>query len=268
MSSVALEQKSPMKVALTLKNALIVAAIYAVVFITMGKLSGVSYDAVADTADNFLRFAVIPLAVGAVYLTAVSLWAGWWKSLWKDKYKLSGHNWIMIIPVLLVITPVISLLFSNLSQKGAGFIGILVLGAILVGYCEELLFRGMVLQGARNSGYSEIKVMLITMAAFGLFHAPNIINGQALVPTLRQVVFAALFGGVYYVVFRKTGLLVTTMVLHGLWDFSSFVMGAAGATTPNPLVAILNLLTQIVILVVFLASIRFVQVKPAQSATV
>ena len=66
------------------------------------------------------------------------------------------------------------------------------------------LARGLLVQGARGSGLSEVKVFLIVMLVFGCIHGLNIINGQALVSTIQQIIFAGLLGGVLYTIFRKT----------------------------------------------------------------
>lgn len=62
--------------------------------------------------------------------------------------------------------------------------------------------------------------MLVTMVVFGLSHGINVLNGQSAGRSAIQVLFTALLGGGYYIVFRTTGLLVVPMLLHTIWDFS------------------------------------------------
>jgi membrane protease YdiL (CAAX protease family) len=107
------------------------------------------------------------------------------------------------------------------------FIGVALIATAFVGYSEELLTRGLLVQGARASGFTEIKVFLISMVVFGFLHGLNIINGQDIVTTIQQVIFTALAGGVYYTMFRKSGFLVVPMILHGLWDFSLLTQGVS-----------------------------------------
>ena len=72
------------------------------------------------------------------------------------------------------------------------------------------------------------------MVVFGCLHGLNIINGQALIPTIQQVILAGLTGGVFYTIYRKTGLLVVPMILHALMDFSILTIG----TVQNPIMTL------------------------------
>lgn len=65
------------------------------------------------------------------------------------------------------------------------------------------------------------------MVGFGLIHGLNFFNGQDIVTTIQQVIFAALAGGVYYTIFRKSGFLVVPMIIHWLWDFSLLTQGVS-----------------------------------------
>ena len=62
---------------------------------------------------------------------------------------------------------------------------------------------------------------------FGLLHGANIVLGQDVGPTLHQIVFAFVFGSVLYAARRSTGTLLVPIVLHALWDLTSF-MGSDG----------------------------------------
>lgn len=63
---------------------------------------------------------------------------------------------------------------------------------------------------------------------FGLFHGLNILTGQGVGQTIRQVVVAFVLGGGLYLVRRVSGRLVVAMVIHGLWDFSTFISAGRG----------------------------------------
>lgn len=71
-------------------------------------------------------------------------------------------------------------------------------------------------------------------------HGFNILTGQSVGTTIQQVVFAFIFGSGLYLVRRVSGLLVVGMVIHGLWDFSSFMGAGRGEDTggiPNTIAA-------------------------------
>ena len=62
-------------VAPPLARALAVAALYAVVFMAAGLLSGVDYDQVSETTSNVVGFVIIPLGLGI--LATLGLTASW-----------------------------------------------------------------------------------------------------------------------------------------------------------------------------------------------
>ena len=66
-------------------------------------------------------------------------------------------------------------------------------------------------------------VWVFSGAIFGLLHVPNALFGQSVGATAPQVVFAFAVGLTYYVTRRISGTLIVTMVLHALWDFSTFI---------------------------------------------
>ena len=72
----------------------------------------------------------------------------------------------------------------------------------MVGFNEEIVFRGLSLVAFRGAGYKEVYVWLATSVLFGLLHGANVVLGQALAPTLTQIGFAFVLGSVFYVVRR------------------------------------------------------------------
>ena len=94
----------------------------------------------------------------------------------------------------------------------------------LVGFCEELVYRGLLVVSFRST-LAEPMVWLWSSVAFGLLHSINVLLGQALGATLVQVIVTAIIGSAFYISRRATGLLVVPMVLHLVWDYSAFTQG-------------------------------------------
>ena len=65
-------------------------------------------------------------------------------------------------------------------------------------------------------------MLLVSAAAFGLFHLPNALAGQALDATLGQVFYAFVMGCALYISMRLAGSILLPVALHALWDFSVF----------------------------------------------
>ncbi len=252
-----------------LRNGLLVALLYVAFFSVALKLSGVGYENITDSPDNVLKAVVIPMVFGALLLTVFAKWSGWWKDLWHDKYKIKGHSWMNLFAIIMAIGIVSNLASAKLGSSAGQMISYIFIGTALVGYNEELLFRGIVLRGARGSGLSELRVMLVVALSFGVFHGANFFLGQEIGPTIQQVAFATLTGAIFYLIFRKSGLLIVPMLLHGLWDFSVFIREANIGSDPK-LAAIFTAISVVglylpVILLLF--SLRLVNVKKSNNKT-
>lgn len=206
----------------TLLNALLIAVVYVIILAGLNKLSGVPYTEIIKSSTNMLYGVLIPVFLSSIILTIISLWSGWWKDLWRDKYQIKGHNWMYVFLILSIIAVIANFLGNSIGSLDESFIFCTFIATAFVGYSEELLTRGILVRGARGSGLTEIKVFLVVMFVFGCLHGINIIAGQAIIPTLIQMIYAGLMGGVYYVIFRKNGFLVIPMILHWMFNFSSF----------------------------------------------
>jgi|GEM_PF-686545 len=229
-----LTQSSQYRLKPTLLNALIIVLVYIVILIIIQKFSGVPYTDVAKSSENMLHGILIPLAIASLVLTIIALWSGWWKDVWRDKYKIKEHAWMHIF-LILVILGIIGNFFNGNISVDTSFIVYTFIATAIAGYSEELLTRGLLVRGARGSGFTEVKVFLIVMLVFGFLHGVNIINGQCIISTIQQIFFASLTGGVYYTIFRKSGFLVVPMILHALWDFSIFSHGNTAIISFKPI---------------------------------
>lgn len=209
----------------SLFNALIVVVIYAVFLVMIESWIGVPYTEFSKSTMNMLYGVLIPIALGSVFLTIFALWSGWWNDIWRDKYHIKDHGWMHIFLVLFIVAISMNFLVGHISSLSINYILVTLIATILVGYSEELLTRGLLICGARASGYSEVKVFYIVMIVFGFIHGINFINGQPLGLTIQQMIMAGLLGGVFYTIYRKSGYLIVPMIVHALWDFSLFTQG-------------------------------------------
>ncbi len=232
----------------TLINALIIVIVYILFLTSLQKLFGVPYYDMAKSSVNMLYGVLIPVAIGSLVLTIIALWSGWWKDLWRDKYHIKDHAWMHIFLIILIMQIMANFIMGNIASLDIQFIIYAFVGTAFVGYSEELLARGLLVRGARGSGFSEVKVFLIVMLVFGCIHGVNIINGQSVMNTLEQIVIAGLTGGVLYTIFRKSGFLVVPMALHGLYDFSIFTQGTTHVNVAINFVSITLVATGLMLL--------------------
>lgn len=211
----------------TFGRGLAVAVLYAVVFLAGGLISGVDYDEITQTASNVFGFVVVPVGLGILATLALTWRWGWWRPLFTETRRLEHPRWARLIPVAIVLYVVVALAFAPWGDWSAGLVALILAATLMVGFGEEIVFRGYLLVGARGR-YSELGAWFVTSGLFGLFHGLNIFTGQSVGATIQQVVFAFLIGSSFYLVRRVTGLLVAGMVLHGLWDFTTFISSGRG----------------------------------------
>ena len=100
-----------------------------------------------------------------------------------------------------------------------------VVSMALVGFAEELIFRGFLFKAMLKDGNVKTAV-IVSSVTFGLGHIMNLFTGHELVETLIQVVFAVAFGFVVTMAFYKSGSLLPCILSHSLTDvFSLFSAG-------------------------------------------
>ena len=193
---------------------------YATVVFSVQRLTGVPYDQLGDSGSNLFFGAGLSLIVAAVLLAITTTLLGWWRPALFERQR--SVRWPIIAPILLAVAMLLNLVSTDWnSYDGAFFAASLVL--LLVGFTEELTTRGLLLTALR-SRLHEGWVWFVTTALFAGMHLLNAVTGQAIGPTIRQVLFAFVAGTVLYILRRTTGTLVWAMVLHGLWDFSTFAL--------------------------------------------
>ena len=235
---------------------------YMLLFLGLEAIMGVDYDTIGTTTDSIVKGIVVPLVVGSIVLIIVTTWLGWWRPVLRELPEGPPRppRWLLAVPILVFIAVLLGIDYGNLGNMGGAMIAWLALGTALVGFSEEITYRGLALVGFRGR-YSEVKVWFFTSLLFGLLHGVNLILGQGAVLTVRQVIFAFVLGSVFYAIRRISGTIVVVMVLHALWDFGTFThvagktAGAAAAkvdiaTAGAGLLQSLLVLTAVILVIV------------------
>lgn len=197
---------------------------------------GLDYDDVGSTTGSVVEGIVVPVAIGALFLAAVTSFLGWWQpALHED---LRAPRWLWAVPVLMVLPGVGFVLGgADAAERSAGFLVALAVGCALVGFSEEMLTRGTGLVGLRG-GFGEPLSWFFSCLLFGLIHALNAVFGQSVGSTVQQILFAFLAGSVLYVTRRVSGTLVACMVLHAWIDFTTFAFSDAAIDARSPFAAL------------------------------
>lgn len=202
-------------------------------------LLGLDYDDVGATTSSVVEGIVVPVAIGAVFLAAVTSFLGWWgPAIHED---LRAPTWLWAVPALMFLPGLGFVLGgSGEADRSVGFLAALGLGCLLVGFSEEMLTRGTGLVGLRG-GFGEAASWFFSCLLFGLIHALNAAFGQSLGSTLQQIFFAFLAGSVLYITRRVSGTLVACMLLHAWIDFTTFAFSDAAIDAESPFAALASL---------------------------
>jgi len=214
------------------------------------------------TTDSVIGGLWVTVGVGSLIgLIAVAV-LGWWRPVFSEDKRLP--RWIWLFPVVMLIAILAGTSYGNLSDKGASYTLMLLIGCLFIGVSEELMFRGIGVTAFRRAGFSEGRVALWTCVLFGLAHATNLFSEG--ISALTQVLVTAVAGYFFYLIRRVSGMLIASMVIHGLWDFGLFTNTLS---TPPGLGVVAFILTDIVLAIVAVITIRKVFPRhPTSSAAV
>ncbi len=145
----------------------------------------------------------------------------------EDKYGLSGwpSDWkpyLYFIPMWIIAT---GNLWGGIRMNYSGTAQVYaMLSMALVGYAEELIFRGLLFK-ALLKGNGPKYAVIITALTFGIGHIVNLLSGQTTIETMIQIPFAISWGFVFTMVFHKSGSLLPGIAAHAMVDvFSTFAV--------------------------------------------
>lgn len=135
-------------------------------------------------------------------------------------------NWsqmIWLAPLYLVLAAMIAklasaLIVSDLNVVQPAFIGLIALTTFLVGFSEELGFRGILLRAAMTR-FSAPKAMLVSALGFSLLHAVNVFGGLVPAALAGQLILTFVLGLLLAPVALRVGALWPLIIWHFLWDF-------------------------------------------------
>lgn len=202
---------------------IVMCVVYAAILVGLQKASGVPYPEIAKSADNLRKGVVIPVAIATVLLVVFAAATG--RLLPAFSADRVDALWLWAIPIVFAL--MIALQFSrarwDLFDRRA--IVFMVVGTVLVGFSEELLVRGVLLEVLQESGLDLRWIAIVTSVVFGLLHGLNIVNGQAIGTTVVQVLLTTLIGLGLFAALMVSGTLWLPIALHFLMDFAVISRG-------------------------------------------
>ena len=239
--------------------ALVVA--YLVVLRGAGLLFGVDVegDSPMPTAEAALRNFVLPIGCSGLFGAAVVTWLGWWPEVLRDRRPV--RLWVRFVPVFMLVVALVSVNYGHLADQTAALVLALAGVGIVVGFSEELWFRGIGVTVFRRSGFPEGRVALWSSLIFGAVHLSNAFGeGPA---AIAQALVVSTSGYFFYLCLRVGGVIFLPMLVHGLWDFS-LLSSEVGADPQAWVGTGLPILAQVVLIVVLLRRRHRIEREPTE----
>ncbi|PYF06726.1 hypothetical protein C8J30_1248 [Rhodobacter viridis] len=170
------------------------------------------------------------LGAASLFLVAVLWRFGWARAVglrhWPAQSSLKiVWPWLLFVALLLLAA-----LAKGLPPGPV--LAFLALNTALVGFSEEVMLRGIVAQGV----YTRLgfwPAVLGSTALFGAMHLLNVSLTGDMMGAVAQATAACLSGLFLMAVRLRTGSLWTGIVLHGLWDFATFLVAYGAAPAPG-----------------------------------
>ena len=175
----------------------------------------ISLDSLVQRGIGWQFVAAIAILLGAIALFR-----------WRDIGFTAPHDLLRILwfpGLYLVVFAALIVLFGLPPARVAGLVFV---NTMMVGFSEEVMFRGVLLRASleRMSMWAAIG---LNMALFGGVHAFNgFITGDFGAAALQSLA-AAMSGLVFIAIVLRTGSIWPAIVYHGLWDCALFLIGLA-----------------------------------------
>ncbi len=137
-----------------------------------------------------------------------------------DRWPRDSRQYMWFLPMWFIVT---GNLWGGIQMNYHGMecvYGVIVMA--LIGFVEELLFRGFLFKALiREDGVR--KAVIISSLTFGIGHIANLLTGQVAFDTVLQVFFAIAVGFLFTMVCLKSGSMFPCIIAHSLIDvFSQF----------------------------------------------
>ncbi|TDP91515.1 CAAX prenyl protease-like protein [Leucobacter luti] len=204
---------------------------YYVLYQAGGLLVGPIVPGITDPALKVLVVTGLPILIGCALLIAFALSLGWLRELFA-RQPIHGAWWMWVAVAVVVVFNVLRFATIDYHTAGSSLVLAWLATGLLIGFAEEVLTRGFVVNLMRRAGYREISVALVSAALFAVMHAGNVLDGQGINTTLFQVGYTFAFGLCMYLALRVTGNLIWPILLHATTDPSIFLQSeypAAGS---------------------------------------
>ncbi len=178
----------------------------------------------ADPATVFWGTTASILAGGLLVL-AFAATVGWVREIF-GRQPIGGSWWMWIAPIVILAFNAIRYASIDYTVFTVGTILMTLFMGLVVGFTEELLTRGVVVNVMRKHGYGEWMVMFVSSLSFALLHSGYFYTSGVLVG-IYEVLYTFFFGVLMYLTLRVTGNIIWPILVHASTDPSVFLQAGA-----------------------------------------
>jgi uncharacterized protein len=206
-------------------------------FVAVMELLVVLLYLVAGTVAHFAHLSNLGLyGIAQVGLTIVAgsflAAMGWWRVVGFRQPQDWSDLRYFIVPLL----PLVINLIPGVELTSLRHLGVVLAITLMVGFVEEVFFRGLMLNALKARGLWRAAV--ITALLFGLTHALNVLAGKSLFDDIAQVFYATAIGFAFAALVLKKGILWPLVIAHFLTDFANLIQRPGFSYPPGWTVAI------------------------------
>lgn len=195
--------------------------VYFAIYLGAGQLAGVirgeSDGELLDSLTNVFFSITFALIVGAILLTALTAYMGWNQEIY-GRQPVYRSWWMWLGPLIAAVPIVLRVLDIDWGGPALSVVLLVLATGLMIGYVEELLFRGIAVKMLRASGQREFSVAVLSSLLFALSHSVNVLQGQELSTVGSTVVYTFAFGALMYLTMRSFRFIIAAMIMHGLTD--------------------------------------------------
>lgn len=206
--------------------ALVVVAIWAAITLVVPTLQLEGKTSLQELITKNMAWGV---AGAAAFLVTAVLLAGWRDTGFRAP---SPHGWWKLLWLPALYLAALGVLGLTTGRLGIGAVTMVLINTAMVGFSEELAFRGVLWGGARKA-LPFWGAFLLVSVAFGSVHVFNAMLTGELAAAGVQALNAFMSGAAYLAIRIRTRSIIPIMVIHALWDFVVFLAGS-GAVPSEP----------------------------------
>ncbi len=221
-------------------------------------IKGIGYE--SPKIINTLWWVEIILTLWTIFL-AVKFFS--WKEIGFVKLDKKQIWWFvpsLVIVFAMLIAGAYAFFTGNLSNSQLQQIGLIGFTTLLVGFSEELMYRGIVFSTFLKT-HSKTKTILISAVAFSLLHSVNIFAGLSLTQMLLQLLMTFVFGLFSALIFMRIKSILPLILFHWLWDFCLISNGIIDQKSLISEISTIHILVQLVLIIVLFVFLKKVKVK-------